>query len=146
MAAPNADAVDFTRDVRPILADKCFHCHGPDPESRQADMRLDMWKSAGDVHGAEEIIVAGKPDESELVARITADDPDEQMPPADSGKTLTPEQIETLKKWVAQGAEYQAALGVRAAAAARRSRGERLRLGSAIRSMPSCSRGWNGRD
>ena len=107
LAASKSDAVDFTHDVRPILSDKCFHCHGPDPESRQAEMRLDQWKTAGDVLGTEEVIVAGQPDESELVRRITSEDLEERMPPPDSGKTLTPQQIETLKKWVAQGAEYK---------------------------------------
>ncbi len=102
-AATVADSVDFTRDVRPILADKCFHCHGPDPESRQADLRLDMWESTDDLLGAVEEVVPGEPDESELVARITAKDSDVRMPPIDSGKTLSPEQIETLKQWIAQG-------------------------------------------
>jgi mono/diheme cytochrome c family protein len=105
--AAESDAVDFTRDVRPILADKCFRCHGPDPESRQADLRLDMWASANDLLGAEEEVVPGEPDESELVARITAEDADERMPPVDSGKTLSTAQIATLKQWIAQGAEYK---------------------------------------
>jgi mono/diheme cytochrome c family protein len=103
-AQPN---VDFTRDVRPILADKCFHCHGPDDAERQADLRLDVWENAGDILGAETVITREKPSESELIARITSDDPDMRMPPADSGKTLTAEQIETLRKWVAQGAEIR---------------------------------------
>jgi hypothetical protein len=100
-------SVDFTRDVRPILADKCFHCHGPDPESREADMRLDLWESTDDILGAEQVIVPSEPDESELVVRITAEDADMRMPPADSGKSLTPQQIETLRNWVAQGAPYK---------------------------------------
>ncbi|MEX2092056.1 MAG: PSD1 and planctomycete cytochrome C domain-containing protein [Pirellulales bacterium] len=107
VAATDADAVDFTRDVRPILADKCFRCHGPDPESRQADLRLDMWESTDDLLGAVETVVPGEPDQSELVARITAEDAEERMPPVDSGKSLKPEQIETLKQWIAQGAEYK---------------------------------------
>ncbi len=93
--------------MRPILADKCFHCHGPDPESRQAELRLDMWESTDDLLGAVEEVVPGKPDESPLVARITSTDADERMPPADSGKTLSPEQIATLRRWIAQGAEYK---------------------------------------
>jgi mono/diheme cytochrome c family protein len=108
VAAPAAGKVDFTRDVRPILADKCFHCHGPDPESRQADLRLDMWESTDDLLGATEMIVPNSPEESELVSRITAEDADMRMPPADSPKTLKPEEIEILKKWVAQGAEFKA--------------------------------------
>ena len=105
--AAGAGKVDFTQDVRPILADKCFHCHGPDPESRQAELRLDMWESTDDLLGAVEEVVPGKPDESPLVARITSTDADERMPPADSGKTLSPEQIATLRRWIAQGAEYK---------------------------------------
>jgi mono/diheme cytochrome c family protein len=99
--------VDFARDVRPILADNCFQCHGPDDAERQAELRLDVWEGPDDIRGAEDIVVAREPDESELIARITSDDPDTRMPPADSGKTLTPEQIETLRAWVAQGAEYK---------------------------------------
>ena len=105
--AAEAGKVDFTQDVRPILADKCFRCHGPDPESRQAELRLDVWESTDDLLGAVEEIVPGKPDESPLVARISSTDADERMPPADSGKTLSPEQIETLNKWIAQGAEFK---------------------------------------
>jgi mono/diheme cytochrome c family protein len=99
--------VDFTRDVRPVLAENCFHCHGPDEAERQADLRLDVWDGIADALGANAVITRTKPDESELIARITTDDPDMRMPPADSGKTLTPEQIETLRKWVAQGAEIR---------------------------------------
>ena len=106
-AAEPSHEVDFTRDVRPILADKCFHCHGPDEAERQADLRLDVWENAGDMLGAEAVIERQKPAESELIDRITSDDPDMRMPPADSGKTLTAEQIETLRKWVAQGAEIR---------------------------------------
>ncbi len=102
-----APTIDFTRDVRPILAANCIKCHGPDPENRQADLRLDVWQSAGDIHGAEAVIAARQPADSELVNRITEGDPDLHMPPADSGKTLTPEQIDTLKNWIAQGAEYK---------------------------------------
>jgi hypothetical protein len=107
LAAEAVNRVDFTRDVRPILSDKCFHCHGPDPESRQADLRLDIWDSTDDAMGAVEMIIAGEPHESELIARIAAEDDDLRMPPVDSGKTLEPEQIEILKKWIAQGAEYR---------------------------------------
>ncbi|WP_182867475.1 DUF1553 domain-containing protein [Rhodopirellula sp. JC639] len=84
--------VSFNQDVRPILSDTCFFCHGPDEEDRQADVRLD---------------VAGHVDLDELVARITSDDPDLLMPPPDSHKTLSPDQIETLTRWVDQGARYE---------------------------------------
>jgi mono/diheme cytochrome c family protein len=99
--------VDFTRDVQPILASNCIKCHGPDAQNRQADLRLDVWSAGGDVLGAEGVIVAGQPANSELVSRITSDDPDLRMPPTDSGKTLKTEQIATLQKWIAQGAVYR---------------------------------------
>ncbi len=104
-AAPQA--VDFNRDVRPILSNNCFHCHGPDPKDRQADLRLDVWKSVGKLHGAEAAIDTQNLAESELVKRITSEDPDVRMPPADSGKLLKPEQIKILSDWVKQGAKYE---------------------------------------
>jgi hypothetical protein len=101
-------AVDFTRDVRPILAANCFHCHGQDASHREADLRLDLFESSGEeLSGAEKVIVPGRPEESELVLRITSEDSDVRMPPADSGKNLKPEEIETLRRWIAAGAEYK---------------------------------------
>ena len=94
--------VDFQRDIRPILSDQCFQCHGPDAENREADLRLDMAQAV-----YESVITRGQPEESEFVARITSDDEDIRMPPADSGKSLTKEEIELLRRWVADGAEYQ---------------------------------------
>src|SRR5688572_21732028 len=106
-AFETAPTIDFTRDVRPILAGNCFHCHGPDEGERQGVLRLDLWEGSGELRGAEAVVVVGKPDESELVARITSDDPDVRMPPSDSGKSLTPQQIEMLRNWVAEGAAYK---------------------------------------
>ena len=103
-----ADDVDFTRDVRPILANNCFTCHGPDAEHREADLRLDLRENAGDVRGGAAVITAGEPDDSEFIARISSEDPDLLMPPADSGKALKPEQIDILRRWVEQGGEYSA--------------------------------------
>lgn len=98
------EAVDFNRDVRGILSDKCFACHGPDANKREADLRLDQRDEALTAG----VLVPGKPDESELVRRILSDDPDERMPPASSKLgQLTAREIETLKQWIAQGAEYQ---------------------------------------
>src|SRR5262245_1995468 len=93
--------VNFVRDVRPILADNCFTCHGPDDKARKADLRLDKRETALAV------IDLKKPAESELVRRITTTDKADRMPPAKTQKVLTPAQVETLKAWVAQGAEYQ---------------------------------------
>lgn len=94
-----AGEVDFNREVRPILAAHCFACHGPDEEAREARLRLDT------PEGAREVVTP--PGEAELVARIVAKDPDELMPPPDSGHQLTGGEIEILKSWVAGGAKYE---------------------------------------
>jgi hypothetical protein len=95
--------VEFNRDIRPILSENCNQCHGPDKNKRKAKLRLDQRDSALSI-GA---IVPGKPDESELVARIQSTDAEEVMPPPSSHKTLTPAQKKLLEKWIAEGAEYQ---------------------------------------
>lgn len=94
--------IDFNRDVRPILSDKCFFCHGPDDKHREADLRLDQAPKPG----AKSVVVAGKPNNSELIRRILSTDPDEQMPPAKSGKSLTAAEIATLRRWVEQDAKW----------------------------------------
>jgi len=99
--------VEFNRDIRPILSDTCFHCHGPDKAKRKADLRLDIEADAKariDDHFA---ILPGDPAKSELIRRITTNDDDDRMPPADSGRQLTPQQIEMLRRWIAQGAKWQ---------------------------------------
>lgn len=96
-------AVDFNRDIRPILSDACFHCHGPDPGTREADLRLDTEDGAKDW-----AIVPGRVDESEVISRILADDPDVVMPPPDSGKELTNAQKGLLQEWIRQGAPWAA--------------------------------------
>lgn len=93
----------FNRDVRPLLSDRCFSCHGPDQNSRKAKLRLDVREVAIE-KGA---IVPGKPDESSLVKRIFATDPDDVMPPADSHLTLSPAEKKVLRDWIAQGAAYE---------------------------------------
>jgi hypothetical protein len=97
-------SLEFNHDIRPILSDKCFKCHGPDSTARKADLRLDRREAAIKA----EAIVPGKPDESELIERIFSEDPQVMMPPPSSGKTLTSKQKETLRDWIAAGAEYQA--------------------------------------
>jgi hypothetical protein len=99
--------IDYTRDVRPILADNCLRCHGNDPTHREAELRLDEFAAGKDFRGAEDVIIPGDPDASEFLNRITTDDADMHMPPASTGKALKPEQIETLRRWIAEGAEYQ---------------------------------------
>ncbi len=84
-AAHADDELSFNRDIRPILSDTCFFCHGPDAEHREADLRLDREESA-----KQDAIEPGSASASELIARITSSDPDELMPPPESGKRLSP--------------------------------------------------------
>jgi hypothetical protein len=100
-------AVEFNRDVRPILADHCYACHGPDKNQRKADLRLDTAEGAVAEREGTPAVVPGKPAESELVKRITEANPKHRMPPAKFGKPLSAKQIETLRLWVEQGAKYQ---------------------------------------
>jgi hypothetical protein len=101
-----AEPVDFARDIRPILSENCFLCHGPDATQRKADLRLDTREGALGKHEASFPFVAGKPDESEVYLRITADDPQALMPPPKSGKKLSVRQIELIKTWIEQGARW----------------------------------------
>ncbi len=97
--------VKFNRDVRPILSDKCFFCHGPDPKKREAEMRLDERDAAVKAKA----IVPGKAEVSLMIERILTTDPDDHMPPAKSKLgNLTPTEITTLKQWIDEGAEYEA--------------------------------------
>ncbi|MEQ8786645.1 MAG: DUF1553 domain-containing protein [Pirellulaceae bacterium] len=101
-AVKPAAKVDFDRQVRPILAEYCFQCHGPDEKNRQADLRLDTQQGAL----AGETIVAGEPDASEIIERITTGDDDLRMPPSDSGRRLSAEQIDLVRRWIAEGAAW----------------------------------------
>lgn len=93
----------YNEEVRPILAEYCFACHGADSAARKADLRLDQRAAAVD-YGA---LVPGEPEQSELLARILSDDPELRMPPPETKKQVTAEQIEILRQWIAAGAEYQ---------------------------------------
>lgn len=104
--AAQAGRVDYGRDVLPILSDNCYHCHGPDENARKARLRLDQKEGAFRTRKDKTVIVPGKPAQSELVRRITSKDPDEVMPPPDSNRRLTGEQIELLRRWVEQGATW----------------------------------------
>jgi len=99
-----AEPVQFNRHIRPILAENCYSCHGPDSAARQADLRLDQRQVAVE-SGA---VVPGKPQDSAMIVRVFSQDPDEMMPPRASHKTLSRDQKELLRRWVAGGAEYQA--------------------------------------
>lgn len=110
-AAANAQspaaAVAFNRDIRPILADNCFFCHGPDRNKRQADLRLDTREGLLGTSETTGTVVPGKPEESELLRRVRSADPDEVMPPPESHKQLSPGQIGLLEDWIRQGAPYE---------------------------------------
>ncbi|MCX6954361.1 MAG: DUF1553 domain-containing protein [Verrucomicrobia bacterium] len=98
----------YNEDIQPILAENWFHCHGPDSGTRTGKLRLDRGEFATAVRGDHEpAIVPGKPDESPLVERILSKDSEEVMPPPDSHKALKPAEIALLKRWIAEGAEYQ---------------------------------------
>ncbi len=97
------EPVRFNRDIRPILSENCFSCHGPDKASRKAGLRLDE-RAAAVAQGA---IVPGKPNESELLARVLSDDPHQTMPPPKLKKILTPTQKNLLRRWIAEGATYE---------------------------------------
>ncbi|MCH2200543.1 MAG: DUF1553 domain-containing protein [Fuerstiella sp.] len=101
LPAGTAGQIRFNRDVRPVLSDRCYVCHGPDVENRQADLRLDLEQDA-----KQSVIVAGKPDESELVRRILSNDPDVRMPPPGSKLELSPEEQAMLTAWIEQGATW----------------------------------------
>ncbi|HAW97999.1 MAG TPA: chromosome segregation protein, partial [Opitutae bacterium] len=98
--------LSFDRDIRPILSENCFHCHGPDEKERKAKLRLDTKDGILADLGGYFAVKPGDPQESELFARISSDDPDEQMPPPDSNRNLSPREIALLKEWIAGGAKW----------------------------------------
>lgn len=105
--AAEPGGIDFNRDIRPILSNHCFACHGPDEEQLEADLRLDarsgLFRETDDIH----IVVPGQPDESELLRRISSKDLDDQMPPKKFGRPLKPEQIDLIRRWIESGAEWK---------------------------------------
>jgi Protein of unknown function (DUF1553)/Protein of unknown function (DUF1549)/Concanavalin A-like lectin/glucanases superfamily/Planctomycete cytochrome C len=108
-SAQQASAVDFNRDIRPILSDKCFVCHGPDAPAKKIKLRLDSEAGAtADLGRGRRAIIPGQPDKSELVKRITHAEPSMRMPLIGSGRTLTKPEIELLTEWIRQGAKWQA--------------------------------------
>jgi len=103
-----AEVVEFNRDIRPILSDTCFTCHGPDKANRTTELRFDVEASAfADLGEGRHAIVAGDPAKSELYRRITAADEALRMPPVSSGRKLTSGQIELMRRWIEQGAQWQ---------------------------------------
>ena len=103
-----AEAIDFNRDIRPLLSARCFACHGPDEEDRQAGLRLDEAAAAtAELDSGLRAIVPGQAAASEMLARITSADPDVVMPPPEVGKPITPAEAELLARWITDGAEYR---------------------------------------
>lgn len=105
-ASTAVERVDFNRDIRPILSENCFPCHGQDPARREAKLRLDERESAIRDRDGYAAVVPGKPADSDLIRRILSKDADEVMPPPDTHKRVTPEQAALLQRWIAEGADY----------------------------------------
>lgn len=99
-------AIDFARDIRPILNNACLHCHGPDPETREAGLRLDSAAEAFAPRRNGAAIVPGDPEASTLIARVTSSDPNRVMPPPEMDKALAPHEIDLLRDWIAAGAPW----------------------------------------
>jgi hypothetical protein len=106
-AAAQPQVIEFNRDIRPILSDKCFTCHGPDSARRRTKLRFDIETDAKQDLGGRFAIVPGDTAKSEMVRRITAPDPARQMPPPSSGRTLTSREIELIQQWIEQGAKWE---------------------------------------
>ena len=101
-------AVSFNEHIRPILADRCFSCHGPDSAARKADLRLDLEKTAkAALSESVTPIVPGKPEASAVIHRLTSSDPDEVMPPPKSKLSISPAEIELIRKWISEGAVWE---------------------------------------
>jgi hypothetical protein len=103
----SAEDIRFNRDIRPILSENCFYCHGQDPKHREAGLRLDVREDAMKANEGVIAIVPGKPEQSEMLKRLLSHDADEQMPPPESNRKVTPAQIELIRRWIAQGAPYE---------------------------------------
>ncbi len=104
---PKAAPVDFNRDIRPVMSDTCFKCHGFDDKARKGKLRLDLREEALKAGtSGKPAIVPGKPEKSEIIARLFTKDADELMPPPNSHKAITPAQRELFRRWVAEGAKY----------------------------------------
>ncbi|MES2707501.1 MAG: PSD1 and planctomycete cytochrome C domain-containing protein [Verrucomicrobiota bacterium] len=104
-----AEPLRFNRDIRPILSNACFRCHGPDDKKREGGLRLDLRNAAiTELKSGDTAIVPGKPDESELLKRVSTHDPDDMMPPPEAKKpALTEQEVATLRDWITQGASFE---------------------------------------
>lgn len=104
---PAKKPITFNRDIRPILSDNCFLCHGPAKATRKADLRIDLEEDAREDRGGYAAIVPGKPEQSHLYLRLIEKEPAKMMPPKSSHKKMTPAQIELIRQWIEQGAKYE---------------------------------------
>ncbi len=101
-------AVEFNRDVRPVLSDKCFVCHGPDAKTKNIPLRLDQEAAAkADLGAGRRAIVEGDPDASELIRRVTTESKAKRMPPVHTGHAITPQELSALRSWIAAGAKWE---------------------------------------
>jgi hypothetical protein len=107
LASAGPADVDFNRDIRPILSESCYQCHGPDHNKLKADLRLDTRNGLFRSADGSTVVVPGKPEASELLVRITAEDDETRMPPPKAGKSLTPVQVDRIKRWIQQGAVWK---------------------------------------
>lgn len=106
-AADDKSPIDFNRDIRPILSGHCFKCHGPDDKTREGELRLDVFDAAVEDRGGSAAIRPGHPEASSIIERISSSDADLVMPPPTENKTISPAQLDTLKRWIASGAQYE---------------------------------------
>ena len=97
----SAEDLRFNRDIRPILSENCFFCHGQDPKHREAKLRLDIRAEALMEHDSGFAIVPGHPEKSEILKRLLTHNPDDQMPPPESNRKVTPAQVELIRRWIA---------------------------------------------
>jgi hypothetical protein len=104
---PPPRAVDFDRDIRPILADACYKCHGPDAAKRQADLRLDVRAGAFAERGGKPAVVPGDPAQSAMIQRLTATETSKRMPPPEADRKLSPREIDLIERWIEAGAQWQ---------------------------------------
>jgi hypothetical protein len=105
--ATESDKIDFSRDIRPILADTCYQCHGPDEQTRETDFRLDLQGDVLKDYGSGQLVIPGKPSDSVLLQRLLTTNVEQRMPPVEADRQLSPEQIELIRKWIEQGAEWK---------------------------------------
>src|SRR5262245_6047095 len=102
------DKVDFNFQIRPLLSDRCFPCHGPDEKSRMAKLRLDSKETALKALSGEMFVIKpGDPSKSEVIRRLTSTDPAQKMPPPWSNLAVSPEEIALIRRWIEQGAEFK---------------------------------------